>query len=147
MIDEAVRPATAADATVLRELERSARSQLVDQRGGAQLLAEEAAIGEWHEVLADPSHHVFVATLDGHVLGYLELVVDAHRAVVRQVYVDPEARELGLGDALLGAAMEAGRAAGCRALEGAALPGDRATKNLYERAGIVARKIIVSKQL
>jgi hypothetical protein len=32
-------------------------------------------------------------------------------------------------------------------LEGTALPGDRDTKNLYERAGVVARKIVVSKPL
>ena len=34
-----------------------------------------------------------------------------------------------------------------RALEGEALPGDRETKNLYERAGITARLITVSKSL
>ena len=32
-------------------------------------------------------------------------------------------------------------------VEGTALPGDRDTKNLYERAGITARKIIVSTRL
>ena len=36
----------------------------------------------------------------------------------------PGARELGLGDALLAAALEAARAAGCTVLEGTALPGD-----------------------
>jgi GNAT superfamily N-acetyltransferase len=63
------------------------------------------------------------------------------------VYVHPEAREVGLGDELLATAMAAARAAGCAALEGTALPGDRETKNLYERAGIVARLIVVSKRL
>jgi hypothetical protein len=33
------------------------------------------------------------------------------------------------------------------AVEGQALPGDRQTKNLYERAGIVARLIVTFKWL
>ena len=53
----------------------------------------------------------------------------------------------GFGDALLESAVEAGRAAGCVVIEGEALPGDRDLKNLYERAGITARLIIVSKPL
>ena len=68
-------------------------------------------------------------------------------AVVRQVYVEPEARELGFGDGLLDAARHEAQRHGCSALEGFALPGDRDTKNLYERAGITARKIIVSTRL
>ncbi len=44
-------------------------------------------------------------------------------------------------------AIEAGRRAGMRLLEGEALPGDRDTKNLYERAGIKARLITVSIEL
>jgi GNAT superfamily N-acetyltransferase len=85
-----------------------------------------------------------VGTIDGVVVGYLELGIEGPLASVRQVYVDPEARELGLGDELLATALECARAAGCRTLEGVALPGDRETKNLYERAGIKARKIVVS---
>ena len=59
----------------------------------------------------------------------------------------PEARELGFGDWLLEAALHAARDAGSTVLEGTALPGDRDTKNLYERAGIKARKITVSLPL
>ena len=51
------------------------------------------------------------------------------------------------GDGLLGAAMDAARAQGARRLDALALPGDRATKNLYERAGVVARAIILSTRL
>mgnify|MGYP003348556134 CR=1 FL=1 len=64
-----------------------------------------------------------------------------------QVFVEAEARELGLGDALLGTAIDAARRTGCSRLEGSALPGDRLTKNLYERAGVVARKIVLSTDL
>ena len=57
------------------------------------------------------------------------------------------ARELGFGDALLAAMIDIGRSRGCRHVEAHALPGDRETKNLYERAGITARLITVSRRL
>ena len=66
---------------------------------------------------------------------------------VDQVWVTPAARELGFGDALLAAAIAGARECGAVAVEGQALPGDRHTKNLYERAGIVARLITTYKPL
>ena len=51
------------------------------------------------------------------------------------------------GDELLARAVEATLAAGGDVIEGWALPGDRDTKNLFERGGVTARKLIVSKRL
>lgn len=142
-----VRPAQPGDTGVLGVLEREARDGLRDVRGGAALLAEQPPVDDWGARLDDPATAVFVADLDGHVVGYLELAVRDATAEVRQVYVHPEARELGFGDDLLAAALDAGRAWGCTVIEGTALPGDRDTKNLYERAGITARKITLSRPL
>jgi GNAT superfamily N-acetyltransferase len=105
-------------------------------------------VGEW-AALTDGPNPVWVATIDDVVVGYLHLDVsaDASTATVRQVYVQPEARELGLGDALLETAMHHARAAGCTALEAVALPGDRDTKNLYERAGVTARLLVMRRTL
>ena len=50
MITE-VRLATTADADELAALEHTARAALVDARGGAALLAEQPAVGEWVPVL------------------------------------------------------------------------------------------------
>ncbi len=141
-VDEAVRPLTTDDIDDVIELETQARVALEDQRGGPAHLADTPR-ADW----ANAQGRAWVATIDEVVVGYLELEIRGAAVDVRQVYVHPEARELGLGDALLAAAMEAGRAAGCTVLEGTALPGDRDTKNLYERAGVVARKIVVSKRL
>lgn len=146
-MNEVVRPAEFNDAAQLAELEAAARHHLIDQRGGAALLAEQPAIGEWAPAIEDHARWIGVGELDGFVVGYLELSVTGDIAVVRQVYVQPEARELGFGDALLEAARHEAQRHGCSALEGFALPGDRDTKNLYERAGITARKIIVSTRL
>jgi GNAT superfamily N-acetyltransferase len=146
-MEEVVRRAEIADAAQLAELEAAARHHLIDQRGGAALLAEQSAVGDWVPAIEDHSRWIGVADLDGFVVGYLELAVTGEIAIVRQVYVQPEARELGFGDGMLEAARHEALRHGCSALEGFALPGDRETKNLYERAGITARKIIVSTRL
>jgi GNAT superfamily N-acetyltransferase len=147
MIDiaESVREAVIGDADVLNELQFAARAGIAEARGGPALLAEQAAT-DWGSALVDCERAVFVGCLDGAVVGYLEMALGPI-AVVRQVYVHPEARELGLGDWLIEAALQRATAHGSTALEGAALPGDRHTKNLFERAGIVARKIIVATVL
>jgi len=141
-VHDAVRPLTIADIAVVSALETEARTALLEQRGGPEHLAEEPPT-EWSSAIG----RAWVGTLDDQVFGYLELTYEGTAARVRQVFVHPEARELGLGDALLAAALDAARAAGCTVLEGTALPGDRETKNLYERAGIKARKIVVSVPL
>jgi GNAT superfamily N-acetyltransferase len=146
-MNEVVRRAEVTDAAQLGELEVAARHHLIDQRGGAALLAEQPAVGDWIPAVEDHGRWIGVAELDGFVVGYLELSVTGEIAFVRQVYVQPEARELGFGDGLLDAARQEAQRHGCSALEGFALPGDRETKNLYERAGITARKIIVSTRL
>lgn len=145
-----VRPAASADVVELSALEAEARAALVDARGGPQLLAEQPAVADWDAVLHDERCRVFVATIDDVVVGYLELALGNgadEAARVRQVYVAPDAREVGFGDDLLGAAIDEVWATGGRVIESFALPGDRETKNLYERAGITARKLIVSKRL
>jgi GNAT superfamily N-acetyltransferase len=147
MMDEVVRRAQLADATPLNQLEAEARHHLIDQRGGAALLAEQPPVGDWSAAIEDHTRWIAVAELEGFVVGYLELTFIGEIAFVRQVYVQPEARELGFGDGLLDAARHEAQRHGCSALEGFALPGDRDTKNLYERAGITARKIIVSARL
>jgi GNAT superfamily N-acetyltransferase len=146
----AVRPATAGDADGLAHLELEARDALIDARGGRQLLDEQPAVGDWSTVLTDGRRRVFVATIDDVLVGYLDLELgdsEQTAARVHQVYVTPEAREVGFGDDLLGAAIDEVWATGGRVIESFALPGDRDTKNLFERAGITARKLIVSKRL
>ena len=147
MIDPLVRSATGDDQYELRLLEFEARAALIDQRGGDRWLDEHPLIGDaWSARCATAD--VFVGTIDEVVIGYLvaELGVDM---IVRidQVWVTPEARELGFGDELLASAIASASARGAIAVEGQALPGDRHTKNLYERAGIVARLITTFRRL
>lgn len=140
MIDPTVRPATADDVGQIAWLESLSRAELAGQRGGDRWLATHpphggAAIGD---------AVIWVATIDAVVVGYLVSAREGDVARIVDVFVHPEAREVGFGDELLAAAVEAARRGGARLLEGEALPGDRETKNLYERAGIKARLITVS---
>jgi GNAT superfamily N-acetyltransferase len=150
VIDPIVRradPARDDDMSQLALLESEARAALVDQRGGERWLAEHPEVGDgWAGRCSDGD--VYAAVIDDVLVGYL--VADlGDDSIVRidQVWVTPEARELGFGDNLLAAAIDAARSRGAVAVEGQALPGDRHTKNLYERAGIVARLITTFRPL
>jgi GNAT superfamily N-acetyltransferase len=154
MIDPVVRPAHGADVDDLQMLEDEARAGLDGARGGGRWLDEHPPIGSrWAEVVAARS--VFVAEIGDvegldqppAVVGYLLLDFDGAIARIEQVFVTPSARELGFGDALVEAATDEARSAGATHLEGEALPGDRETKNLFERAHITARLITVSRRL
>jgi GNAT superfamily N-acetyltransferase len=146
MVDPLIRRATFSDIAQLDGLDAEARLFLVDQRGGARWLETNPARSLGWPV-DDESRCVFVAYIDEVIVGYLVATSRDKVARIDVVYVMPQARELGFGDELLGAAIDWAREAGARFLEGEALPGDRDTKNLFERAGIKARLITVSTPL
>lgn len=131
----------------LRILEVEARAALVDQRGGLRWLDENAAVDDrWADVCRDSI--VWLAHIDEVVVGYIVGDVGDDRiARVLDVWVTPGAREVGFGDELLRAVIADARRSDATTIEGFSLPGDRATKNLYERAGIVARLITTSRPL
>lgn len=142
MIDPTVRPATNGDVEQLAFLEAEARAFLLDQRGGARWLATHVERGAtWPDAIV--ASRVTVAHIDDVVVGYIVLSVAGAVARIDEVYVTPGARQVGFGDELLAAAREQARIAGATMLEGESLPGDRETKNLFERAGIKARLITV----
>jgi len=104
------------------------------------------------ERLTDPAAGTLVGCYDEHVLGALLLdrrqVADGPAiARITFVFVEPEARHIGIGEALIDAAAAWARAAGCTGLDGLALPGDRHVKNLYERSGMTARELTTFREL
>ena len=149
MIDPLVRLADATDADDVEQLhllQSEARAALVGQRGGDRWLLEHPGVDSWSDHIATAD--VWVAYIDSVVVGYLVALLGDDLVVrIDQVWVTPEARELGFGDGMLEAAIESARHRGAIAVQGEALPGDRHTKNLYERAGIVARLITTYRSL
>jgi GNAT superfamily N-acetyltransferase len=149
-VDPVIRSATPADLEIVRGLDANFRSALAGQRGGEAWLAEHWSLSDVDDSVL--TAHTLVGVIDGHVVGHAvwSVVEDSTRGpiiLVDRIHVAVEARELGFGDALLAGVIEIGVARGCRFVEGSALPGDRDTKNMYERAGVTARNIVVSRRL
>jgi ribosomal protein S18 acetylase RimI-like enzyme len=151
MIDPDVRPIDPADTNDLAQLELlqvDARAAVVGERGGDRWLAEHPEITNWADHIETPGVDVVVAHIGPVVVGYLvALLPDDSIVRVDQVWVDPLARENGFGDHMLELAIARAVVRGAVAVEGQSLPGDRHTKNLYERAGIVARLITTYRRL
>ena len=69
------------------------------------------------------------------------------RARIDCCYVEQDARGVGVGTALMGAAVAWCEAAGYAEIDALALPGDRATKQRLEAAGFTARLLTLSRRL
>jgi len=142
-----IRLAVEADAEHLEQLEREAQGNTAGARGAAALFAEQP-----DGILANDEHgFTIVATVDGVVVGMatlrIALVQGQRIATVVRVFVTAPARQVGIGDALINASKDAARQRGCVRIDALSLPGDRETKNLYERNGLTARLIVAANDL
>ena len=155
-MEEGARRATAADIPRLAELARQAIEELRPRRGGAVWAEHEARaepIQARLEADLEASDHLLLAgTIDDCVVAYAGAHLEPlHRggsiAVLTDLYVEPEAREVGVGELLLDAAIAWATEQGCAGIDSIALPGDRETKNFFESAGMVARAIVVHRSL
>lgn len=155
---EAARTAQVADLAAIAHLARQAREELAVLRGGAVWRAQlgrvdpvEALLGE--QLAAGPDAGcAVVGTVDDVVVGYgistIEALADGSRlAVVSDLYVAPDARGIGVGEAMMDHLVDHARAAGARGIDALALPGDRETKNFFETFGLKARAIVVHRSL
>lgn len=138
-------------------LRSEARAATVTERGGAALVTRDRPARVTDAVAraalaGAPAATVVVGTLDGMVVGYmLARAKDAEGsgrfAELLELWVTPEARKLGVGEAMMGVLTGWARETGCVELDATALPGDRDTKNFFEIHGLVARQIVVSRSL
>lgn len=144
---ERVRRATADDLDECAALLARARDELAGKRGAAQLLAAgEADVTTWWD--AGPDRTLWVGEFGGATVGLAAgRVGPGGVGRVDCCYVRPEARRVGVGGALMEALVGWFRDAGCSEVDGAALPGDRETKQLYESAGFTARLLILHRPL
>jgi GNAT superfamily N-acetyltransferase len=150
------RTATAEDLSTIAKLAAEAAEEKAAQKGGAVWSRRERRAepveADLASALDSPDHEVAVGTLDGTVLGYAAARVErlgdgGLLGILDDLYVEPGARELGVGEALMDHVVAWCRAAGCFGLDSLALPGDRSTKNFFESFGLVARAIVVHRSL
>lgn len=154
--EEAVRAATPDDLPAIVALAEALRSELLPMRGGPIWAVREARRGPPAEaygaLLADPAACVVVGTLDGVVVGFavasVEPLSDGRKlGVVTELFVDAEARAVGVGETMLEGLVAFCRREGCVGVDAFALPGHRAAKNFFEESGFTARAILMHHAL
>ncbi len=106
----------------------------------------------FRRALDSDQRRIWTAGLDGASVGFaaarLRSLVDGSLlADIEALYVLPEARGVGLGEALMDEILAWAAASGAMAVESVALPGDRVTKNFFERYGLTARALQVHRRL
>jgi GNAT superfamily N-acetyltransferase len=164
---EAVRAAAADDLPRLVELAEELVDAVIAQRGGPLLIDPDDGDGPGDGDLGgDPGRRgarlrrwmdadhtlVLAGTLDQVVTGFAVCHLEdrgghGRCGVLDACYVEPEARGVGLGRALIEASVAWLEERGCRWVDGTALPGDRAAKNFYESAGFKARMLTMHREI
>lgn len=153
---EAARLASDDDLSRLAELARAAIEELRPTKGGEVWARREARAEPVEESLArdlrDDGALVLAGTIDGVVVAYAvartETLTDG-RALARltDLYAEPDAREVGVGEALLDAVVKWATERRCVGIDSLVLPGNREAKNFFESFGLVARAIVVHRPL
>jgi len=153
---EAARRAVASDLAAVVGLAELGIDELEPTRGGPLWARREARSRPVEpSILADlasPEAVVVVGTIDEVVLGYGVVRFESLRdgavlGVVHDLYVEPDARGVGVGEAMMDLVIIECEARGCIGVDAMALPGNRATKNFFERFGLTARAIVVHRAL
>lgn len=144
------------DLATLAALAAEAIDEKRDQRGGAVWASREARqdpiVDSFAAALASPDHLVLTGEYAGAVVGYAAAHVEALRdgsllGVIDDLFVLEDGRGVGLGEALMGDVIAWCEGRGCSGVDALALPGDRETKNFFEANGLVARAIVVHRDL
>ncbi|GLS19259.1 hypothetical protein GCM10007874_22760 [Labrys miyagiensis] len=95
-------------------------------------------------VIAGPSTTMFVARMNGKIVGAATMVLIAvatgSRASIEDVVVDVSQRGKGIGEALMQAAIAAARAKGARKVDLTSNPSRQAAHRLYQRLGFRKRE-------
>ena len=153
---ESSRPATIGDRSLLGELASRARMEMGEKRGGDVLdrldVDRDLPVASVERLLAHEGGVVVVGCIGDTPVGFGVMLVEVAadglpHAVVEQIYVEPGARAVGVGGSMIELLIAEATARGAVGIEALALPGDRATKNFFEAQGMVARAIIVHRQL
>jgi len=125
-------------------------------RGGEVLFAQRArrepVVASLAADLADNEAGLWAGTIDDTVIGYaagrIEALDDGTTlGVITELFVEPEARAVGVGEAMIVAMLGWFASRRCRGVDALALPGHRATKNFFEESGFTARLLVMHHRL
>jgi GNAT superfamily N-acetyltransferase len=153
---EGARLATVEDVGRLVELYLQAKDELLQFRGANLLFLREVwrdpAARSLAAEIGDPDRTVWVGTIDEFVIGYaaarIDELPDGERlGVIEDLFVELDARSVGVGEALTNLVIAWFEEQGCSGADALALPGARATKNFFEESGFTARLLVMHRRL
>lgn len=155
---ESVRPATPADLSRCADLLTGARQEVGHRRGGEVLLATGADATQPRPTLEDPARSlarwlddddavVLVGLFEQVVVGVAAGTSRSATGLIECCYVEPGARRVGVGSALVTELADWFARRGCTGVDALALPGDRETKQLLEAAGFSARLLVLHRPM
>lgn len=155
---EAARRAAEPDLPALADLWRSAAADATVVRGGPALLAELHGSEPVDDVLRSGLHAsdrvVVAGCIDDVVVGIATARLHRppsapHRpvGVVEMLFVEPDARGVGVGEAMMDVLIRWGEGVGCHGLDAPALPGARDAKAFFETMGLVTRALVMHRPI
>ena len=147
------RPAGAADVPALMSLYRGLEAEMTALHPMWPLadgLAEPVE-SSFERLLADPEALVVMGDVDGYPFGFatarieeiLPQAAGERIGSIRLIYVEPEAREISLGEEMRDYLIDELRRRGMSRFDAHVLPGHRLAKNFFEAGGFSARAIIM----
>lgn len=147
------RTARPADLDILVDLYRRLETEMTDlhpmwprKDGLAEPVPEALA-----KAVTEPDTQVVVGELDGVPVGFILAVVETslpqagHEeiGVIRMVFTDHEAREVGVAEVMRDSVLDEFRRRGITKFDAHVLPGHRLAKNFFEAGGFSARSIVM----
>ncbi len=140
------------DLEILEELIETARKEVLQQRGGELYLLTETRqnFAGLADELKDTKSRIIVGTYDSAVVGWglaFEIRISDNLKIgkIRELFVQPEARGVGVGEAIVSDLIDWIQSQGYAGVEGTALPGNRESKGIFERFGIKTRMLTLYK--
>lgn len=105
----------------------------------------------WERILTDPDHATVIGSFEGYPFGFLMARIEPvlpqggglRLGVIRLVFVDQEARGVGVGESMRDLALASLRDRGISRFDAHVLPGHRFAKNFFEQGGFSARHIVM----
>jgi ribosomal protein S18 acetylase RimI-like enzyme len=149
----AARHATPRDIDILESLYRSLEREMADLHAMWPIAdgLDEPVRDSFLAELDDPDTLILIGEIDGYPFGFLLARVEEtltqgggqQVGAIRAIFVDHEAREVAVGEAMRDMVMDELRKRGITKFDAHVLPGHRLAKNFFESGGFSARSIIM----